>query len=284
MESGITQIKMSEEVRGRFAAFIETEFGIKMPAIKKTLLEGRLAKRLRALSFSSFDEYCDYLFSASGHEKELPYFSDLVSTHKTDFFREPSHYETLRSKILPEFAARGIGVNRPLDLWSAACSTGEEPYTLAMVLDDYGKSLPAYRYTILGSDISEPALAKALRAVYHEHLTKPIPEMFRKAYLFRGSGDKSHLVRIAPVLRAQVRFRAINLMDEEYAVGSLMDIIFCRNVLIYFDKENQGRIIARLAENLRPGGYLILGHSETILGPHPIMKAVVSTVYQKVQL
>lgn len=284
MDGGIAQIKMSEAVRERFAAFIETEFGIKMPAIKKSLLEGRLAKRLRALALPSFDEYCDYFFSADGHEKELPYFSDLVSTHKTDFFREPSHYETLRTSILPSLASQGIGTERPLELWSSACSTGEEPYTLAMVLDDFGKTLPSYKYSILASDISEPAIAKAVRAVYHEHLIKPIPEQYKRSYLLKGNGDKSHLVRIAPMLRSRVRFRTVNLMDEEYGIGTLMDIIFCRNVLIYFDKERQSSIISRFAENLRPGGYLFLGHSETILGPHPIMKPVVSTVYQKVLL
>ncbi|MBN8216888.1 MAG: chemotaxis protein CheR [Spirochaetes bacterium] len=273
---------LSDELLARLGEFIEAQFGIKTPPSKKSLLEGRLSKRLRALGLDSFEAYWDYLCGEVGRVEEFPFFSDLVSTHKTEFFRERQHFETLTATVLPGLLARGVGSAAPLLAWSCGCSTGEEPYTLAMVLDDYraSRAVPL-DFNLLATDVSEPAIQRALRAVYHEDTAAPIPEAFRRRYLLRGSDAKEGLVRIAPALRAQVRFRVLNLMDEVYAAPHGMHLIFFRNVLIYFEKAVQERIIGRLKEHLAPGGHLFLGHSESIFGFAHGLEQIEPTLYRK---
>jgi len=270
---------LSDELLARLGEFIEAQFGIKTPPSKKSLLEGRLSKRLRALGLTSFEAYWEYLCGEIGRVEEFPFFSDLVSTHKTEFFRERQHFEILTAKVLPGLLNGGAA---PIQAWSCGCSTGEEPYTLAMVLDDFRKSHTArFEFDLLATDVSEPAIQRALRAVYHEDGVAPIPEAFRRRYLLRGSDAKEGLVRIAPELRARVRFRVLNLMDEAYAAPRGMHLIFFRNVLIYFEKAVQERIIGRLKDHLAPGGHLFLGHSESIFGFAHGLEQIEPTLYRK---
>jgi len=243
--------------------FLHSELGIKLPASKRTMLAGRLSKRLRVLAMNSFTAYCDFVFSPAGHAKELIHLLDAVTTNKTDFFREPSHFSHLTNMVLPRFLARG---KKHLRIWSAACSTGEEPYTLAMVLSDFQRRNIGVTFDILATDVCTRVLEVARQAIYPMERVTPVPPEFRKRYLLRGTGENRPLVRLAPEQRAKVRFGRLNFMDGDYRLPSRQHIIFCRNVLIYFDRPTQETVINRLCQYLEPGGSLFLGHSESIMG------------------
>ena len=181
---------------------------------------------------------------------------------KTDFFREPAHFTFLNRTILPELAQTG----REAKLWSAACSIGAEPYTMAMVCNDFALGWPGFHYSILASDISTEVLATAARAVYPEEMIEPVPLPMRQRYVLRATDPSRKVVRMAPETRAPVRFARINLVDDRYAADRDMDVIFCRNLLIYFDRGTQDMVVRQLCGHLRPGGYLILGHTDSISG------------------
>jgi chemotaxis protein methyltransferase CheR len=251
----------------KVARFIESTTGIRVPPAKKTMVEGRLRRRVRALGLANIDEYCRVVFEEGGFDAESVHLIDAVTTNKTDFFREPSHFDTLRSRCLPEATKRGAGLNRPYKVWSAACSIGAEPYTLAMVLAEYGASTGGdWRFQILGSDISTQVLAKAARAVYPEDMIEPVPMELRKRYLLRSNDRTKRLVRIVPELRGTLSLLHLNLMESHYPVDPDFDAIFCRNLLIYFDRATQDAVVGRLCQHLRPGGYLFLGHAESLAG------------------
>ena len=252
----------------RVAKFIEGATGIKVPPGKKTMVEGRLRRRARALGCANLDDYCKAVFEQGGFDAESVHLIDAVTTNKTDFFREPSHFTFLVEHCLPEASS----ARRPYKVWSAACSIGAEPYTLAMVLADHAASLPApWDFSILASDISTAVLAKATQAVYPEDMIGPVPHEVRKRYLLRSRDASRKLIRIGPELRRKVTFLHLNLMDHRYPADRDFDAIFCRNLLIYFDKPTQEAVVGRLCQHLRPGGHLFLGHSESLAGKdHPL--------------
>lgn len=251
----------------RVAAFIEGTTGIKVPPGKKTMVEGRLRRRARALGLANLADYCRVVFEEGGFDAESVHLIDAVTTNKTDFFREPSHFTYLTTHCLPEALAEGGGQDRPYKVWSAACSIGAEPYTLAMVLADFAAGVPGdWRFSILASDISTAVLTKAARAVFPEEMIEPVPMEVRKRYLLRSRDKAKKLVRIGPELRRTVSFLHLNLMDERYPADRDFDAIFCRNLLIYFDKPTQDAVVGRLCRHLRPGGYLFLGHAESLAG------------------
>ena len=267
----------------RLAAFIYDYSGIKMPPTKLTMLEGRLRRRLRATAQPSLDAYCDFLFKQGGLEQETVYLIDAVTTNKTDFFREPEHFTLLAEKLVPELIAlRRNERNPPLKVWSAASSTGAEPYTLAMVLSDLAANRRDFRFAILGTDISTAVLAQGRRAVYPAEMVAPVPPEKQARYVMhaRKPGVRAE-VRMAPEIRRSVRFAHLNLMQNSYPFDRDVDVIFLRNVLIYFDKRDQEAVISRLIEHLRPGGYLALGHSESMVGTTISMRQVAPAVFQK---
>lgn len=273
---------MSDREFSHFAEFIYDKCGIKMPPAKKTMLEARLQKRLRVLGIGSFHEYADYLFSREGQGLELIHLIDVVTTNKTDFFREPAHFDYLVSTALPTLAeSRGVGFRKGLSLWSAGCSSGEEPYTLAMVLSEFAEQNQGFSYNILATDICTTVLDKAKTAVYPEERVEPVSLPLKRKYLLRGKDRQSGLVRIVPELRNRIRFRRLNFMDDDFGMREPMDIIFCRNVVIYFDKRTQERLLNKFARHLIPGGYLFMGHSETLSGLDVPFVQVASTVYRK---
>ncbi|NML76106.1 protein-glutamate O-methyltransferase CheR [Rhizobium sp. S-51] len=263
----------------QLARFIYDYSGIKMPPTKLTMLEGRLRRRLRATRISSFDDYCDYLFKHGGLEAEKVFLIDAVTTNKTDFFREPNHFTYLRDQALPKLAARDI---RRIRVWSSACSTGAEPYTIAMVLDDFVGENGSQDYAILATDLSTDVLQTACRGIYNADMVAPVPPEFRERYVMQAIDASRREVRIHPRLRSKVGFARMNLMDANYTVGDPMHIVFCRNVLIYFDKPTQQRVLSRLVDCLVPGGYLFIGHSETVSGFDLPIRQVANTVFQKV--
>jgi chemotaxis protein methyltransferase CheR len=266
----------------RFSSFIYDNVGIKMPPAKKTMLEARLQKRLKALGIPSFEEYGDYVFSQEGRATELIHLIDVVTTNKTDFFREPGHFDFMVKIALPTILqSRGDVLRDPVKIWSAGCSTGEEPYTLAMVLSEFALSRPDFRAAITASDICTQVLQTAKTAIYPEERTDPIPLNLKKKYLMRSREKTKSLVRISPKLRSLVTFKRINFMDDDLGLSEKMDIIFCRNVVIYFDKPTQQTLMRKFHKQLKPGGYLFIGHSETLSGLDVDFKAVASTVYRK---
>lgn len=273
---------MSDREFSRFAEFIYDQCGIKMPPVKKTMLEARLQKRLRTLGIGSFQDYADYLFSNDGAGPELVHLIDVVTTNKTDFFREPAHFDYLVNTALPGLAtSRGTGFRKGLSLWSAGCSSGEEPYTLAMVLSEFAEQNQGFSYNILASDICTTVLDKAKTAIYLEERVEPVSLPFKRKYLLRGKDRQAGLVRIVPELRNRIRFRRLNFMDDDFGFREPFDIIFCRNVIIYFDKRTQERLINKFCRHLIPGGYLFMGHSETLSGLDVPLVQVASTIYRK---
>lgn len=262
----------------RLAAFIYDETGIKMPASKKGMLEGRLRRRLTPTGMRTLDEYCDFLFDDRNQEDEGPHLINAVTTNKTDFFRESAHFAYLRETLLPAIAARGV---RTIRAWSAACSTGPEPYTMAMVLDDFATTAGGPAYRILATDVDTEVLETARAGIYSAELVEPVPAALRRRYVMIARDPARREVRVAPGLRGAIGFARLNLMDERYPVGDPMDLIFCRNVLIYFDKPTQYRVVSRLADCLAPGGHLFLGHSESIAGHDLPLEQVASTIFRR---
>lgn len=272
---------LSDREFNRFSSFIYDEIGIKMPPVKKTMLEARLQKRLKALELRTFEEYGDYVFSSDDKRDELIHLIDVVTTNKTDFFREPAHFDYLVKAAIPALIdERDAGIRFPLKIWSAGCSTGEEPYTLAMVLSEFSAANPGFHTSILASDISTEVLSKARNAIYTEDRVDTIPLHLKKKYLLKSKDKTKGLVRIVPHLRSMIQFRRLNFM-EDFGLHEHMDIIFCRNVIIYFDKQTQERLLNKFCNQLVRGGYLFLGHSETLNGLNVDLNPVSSTVYRK---
>lgn len=273
---------LKEKEFKRFSDFIYDKVGIKLPPAKKTMVEARMQKRLKAIGLDSFAAYADYVFSAAGQENELVHMIDVVTTNKTDFFREPDHFTYLTKTVLPALiASREDCIREPLRLWSAGCSSGEEPYTLAMILADQVETRRDFRFSILASDISTRILEQAIQAVYPEERIAPVPDHFKQKYLLRSQDRKSGLVRICPELRQLITFKRINFMDADLGLRQRMDIIFCRNVVIYFDKVTQQTLMGKFHRQLHSAGFLFLGHSESLNGLGVPFQPVASTIYRK---
>jgi chemotaxis protein methyltransferase CheR len=271
---------ISNSDMGRLRTLIYAQSGINLSVEKKTMLELRLRHRLHALSISSYREYCDYLFSASGQREEIVPLLDAVSTNKTDFFREPDHFEYLKAKVLPEMMQGNAG-GRPLLAWSAGCSSGEEPYTLAIVLSEYARLHPGLRFRVLATDLCTTVLEKARLAVFNAEGVAPIPAELRQRYFLRSRDQASKQMRIVPELRDLVEFRRLNFMESDYGLREKMDVIFCRNVIIYFDRVTQEQILQKLTCQLAPGGTVFLGHSETLSGLDVSLVSVGPSTYRK---
>ena len=278
-----TKAALSQELFAELGRFIYDTCGIKMPPTKKTMLEARLIKRMRSLGLESFQEYCRYLFSPEGEAKELVHMIDAVTTNKTDFFREPQHFEYLLNKAIPDIIAGiGTGIRKTFMVWSAACSSGEEVYTLTMVLEEFARKRPGFKYMVLGTDISTKMLETAKAAIYDEERIIPVPMDLRQRYLLRSKDPQRKDVRIIPELRAKARFRWLNFMDQDFGLREKMDVIFCRNVLIYFDRPTQEKVVGHLCRHLAIGGYLFTGHSETLSGMDLPLETVANTVSRRI--
>jgi len=271
---------MSERDFVRLADLIHTQIGIRLGPEKKTMVEVRLKRRLRALNIGSYREYCEFVFRRGGMKDELASLIDVITTNKTDFFREPAHFEFLTERALPNLRS-SIGGARPLLVWSAGCSSGEEPYTLAVVLSEYAAAHPGFRFRILATDVSTTMLEKALLGIYSTEAIAPVTLLLRQKYFLRSRDGESRRVRIVPELRQAVEFHWLNLMDSAYEVVEQADIVFCRNVLIYFDRATQESILRRLITHLVPTGYLFVGHSETLHDMNLPVVAVGPALYRK---
>jgi chemotaxis protein methyltransferase CheR len=264
----------------RLSKLIYQEAGINLGTEKKTMLEVRIKRRLKELVLNSYAEYCDYLFGHHGMKNEIIHLIDVVTTNKTDFFREPKHFSFLVERALPDLTGAD-SLDHPLLIWSAGCSTGEEPYTLAIVLNEYALTHPGFRFRILATDISTTVLHKAEKGVYTTEVVSPVPAQLKMKYFLRSRDRTSIRVRVAPELRRQVEFRRLNFMDGNFGLNDKVDAIFFRNVMIYFDRATQERILLKLAKSLVPGGYLFVGHSETLHNMNLPLVPVAPALYRR---
>jgi len=273
---------MSDKEFRLLSELVYAECGIKLEPGKKVMLAGRLSRRVRELGLNSFKQYHDYVTSAEGRSSELPNMIDRVSTNKTEFFRERHHFEVLVNEVLPTL----LGPDGPcrdghLNVWSAACSTGEEPYTLAMVLTEARDKWPRLNASIMATDINREVLQHAIRAVYSKPVVQPVPAHMRTRYLLRGKGEKDGYYRVVPELRKMVTFRHTNLISGEFPFNQPMDVVFCRNVIIYFDRPTQAELFRRMYAKMSPGAYLFLGHAESLQGIQHGFVWTAPTIYRK---
>jgi chemotaxis protein methyltransferase CheR len=272
--------ELSNKEFDQLSQFIMMEYGIKLPPVKKVMLQSRLQKRLRTLQMTSFKEYIEYVFSKDGQENEVVHMIDVVSTNKTDFFREPVHFEFLLSDGLNALVQPNTRKN--LKLWSAGCSSGEEPYTIAITMEEFRQNNSLVDYTILGTDISSRILQSAVDAIYKEERISIVPQTLKQKYFLKSKDRTNPKVRLIPEIRKKTQFARLNFMDMHYGVKEMYDIIFCRNVLIYFDRVNQEKIINRLCNSLISGGYFFMGHSESITNLSVPLQQIKPTIFKRI--
>ena len=270
-----------QEFRG-FADFVLDAAGISLNETKVALVMRRLSPRMRQLGLGSLRAYTDMVRHDPTGE-EMVRMLDLIVTNETHFFREPQHFTYLEQRVLPEWAAAAAEGRRSrvIRSWSAAASTGQEPYTLAMVLLAQLPVEQGWRHEIVATDISTSALATALGAEWPIERAREIPDHYRKRFMLRGTGDRVGRMRATAELRDAVQFGRLNLNHESYEVPGLFDLIFCRNVLIYFTPEGRGAVINRLADRLAPGGLLFVGHAESLHAHRDRLRSVLPTVYTR---
>jgi len=256
--------------------------GITLSDSKRNLLYGRLSRRLRALKLSAFSDYREYLEGPDG-EAELERFINSISTNHTKLFREPHHFDHLRSHVAVPYAqAIKAGTAGRLRIWSAGCSSGEEPYTIAMVLKREIPDCARRDIRILATDIDTDVLARGAKGEYPAKMMEEIPEPYRNLVQHKNKDKTSEFMVMHDDLRSMIAFRRLNLMDHPWPFKGPFDAIFCRNVMIYFDAQTKARLIERYTQMIRLGGWLYIGHSESLLGAHPGLELIGRTVYRRV--
>ena len=253
---------LNDDLFTKFRTLIYDKTGISLSTEKKELLHARLGKRLRACGLSSFEEYYNLVVN-NQQSDEFTHFVNSVSTNFTSFFREQAHFSLLQEIIVPQFQELHQGNRNPFTVWSAACSSGEEPYTLAMILEESFRNSNGRAFRIMATDISTKVLAQAKRGVYPTDRMDNVPDVFLRKYFQRGVGKSAGFVRVKKEIRQHINFMYFNLMDR-FPWQSEIDVIFCRNVMIYFDRNTQQQLVDKFYDCLVPGGYLIIGHSESI--------------------
>ncbi len=273
----------SDKHFAEFSEFANRTLGIKMPPKKKQMLKCRIMRRIRELHMGTFDEYYKYVFHKGGLEVEMQNLINAVTTNKTDFFRESKHFDYLIQTALPSILNEPKrNQNNPIIVWCAGCSSGEEAYTLAMTLQEYKQTHSGFDYSILATDISTKVLHMAHQGIYDESKIHPIPFALKRKYLQKSKSPDGKVVRFIPELRSKIRYQQLNFMDAEYKnIPTPIDVIFFRNVMIYFDSKTQETIINKMGGKLAPWGYLFTGHSESLKDLDIPVKAISTAVYRK---
>jgi chemotaxis protein methyltransferase CheR len=273
---------LSDRDLAAIISLVYRKSGITLHEGKRALVLARLQKRLRATGARTFADYLK-LVERDQSGDELVMLLDAIATNHTSFFREAEHFSFLTQQILPEWVAAHSGAAgsfEPFEIWSAACSSGEEPYTLAMTLTQALPERERTRFRILASDLSTKALKAAEAAVYRIEKVRNLPIEILRAYFEKGLGAQDGWARIQPQVKRHVEFRQINLLEAGQA-GRTFPVIFCRNVMIYFDRPVQQRVVANLEQQLKPGGYLFISHSESLNGITHGLRWVAPAVYQR---
>jgi chemotaxis protein methyltransferase CheR len=265
------QITISEAEFVQVRAFALREAGISLSPTKQSLVMGRWNKRLLHHGLGSYGAYLK-LINDQAQSEERRISIDLLTTNETYFFREPKHFDFLRDSILP-----GVSARERFRVWSAACSTGEEPYSIAMLLSD---RLAHHNWDLLGTDLSTRVLESARQGLYDTARTRDIPADYLRRFCLKGTGPYTDKVLIDEPLRERVQFSHVNLNETLPRLG-LFDVVFLRNVMIYFEPPTKVAVVARIANCLRPGGYLIIGHSDTLNGVAHALQPVKTSIFRK---
>lgn len=279
MNVNMYNTSLSDKEFKQLSHFIQSNYGIKMPPAKKIVLQGRLQKRLKKLEMNDFGTYCDFVFSKEG-QGEIIHMIDVVSTNKTDFYREPTHFEHLTEVLLP--AIHQENPRKTIKVWSAGCSSGEEPYTLAIVFELFKEKNIGFDYQILATDISTQMLQNGANGIYKDDKITIVPNDIKKKFFLKSKDKTNPVVRVVKLLRDKVTFKRLNFMDNVYQINESFDIIFCRNALIYFERENQEKVINKLCQKLEPDGNFFLGHSESITNMNVPLRSVKPTIFKKI--
>jgi chemotaxis protein methyltransferase CheR len=258
-----------------FQALVQQETGIQLPEVKRPLLVGRLARRIRELKLESFGDYYKRV-TIEGDQAERTRLFDRIATNETHFFREPKHFDFLEQRIVPAWLAAADARGRRVRVWSAACSTGEEPFSIAMTLLTH---LKGWEIDILATDLSSYALERAQSAMWPIEKAGEIPEPHLKAFMLRGTGANASFMKAGPEVRAVVRFARVNLHDGQLPAEAPFDVIFCRNVLIYFSAEGRATVVNKLIDRLAPGGCFFVGHAESLSGITDRLRVIEPTIY-----
>jgi chemotaxis protein methyltransferase CheR len=263
-----------------FQKLIYEQAGIWLAPHKTALLRSRLSQRLRELGCSGMAEYYA-IVSREGSDVERQRMLDCVTTHETHFFREPQHFKYLEQEVFPRWRQEAQEGRRPrrVRVWSAGCSTGQEPYSLAMLLLENFRPSQSWLLEVMATDISTRALDSARAALYPAAQADEIPGDYLRRYMLRGTDEREGWIRPAPEVRALVSFGQLNLMDEKRPSAERFDLVFCRNVMIYFDLDSKRKSTALLSSALSPQGLLMAGHSENLHGLMPGLKLVAPTIY-----
>jgi chemotaxis protein methyltransferase CheR len=271
-------MELNEKEFKLFSNLIYEKSGIFLRDNKKPLVHSRLSKRMRKLNISSFEDYYHYVEKDKSNE-EIIHLIDAISTNVTSFFRENNHFELLKTTVIPEIIQRQ---DEYINIWSAACSTGEEPYSIALTLQDALANYKNYNLKILATDISKTVLEKAESGIYPKNkIDKEINFINLQKYFDKVQGNKINAYRVKEKLKEMIRFRMFNLNSETWPFKKKFDFIFCRNVMIYFNKETQTKLISKFYDVLKPNGYLFVGHSESLTGIKYKFKYYQATVYKK---
>ncbi len=283
-------MQLSDSYRGsikdsdlRFLTKIVYDYsGINLSTEKKVFIERKINRRLSELGMSTYKEYFDYLYVDEQRNNEMLFLINELTTNKTDFFREPAHFDFIKNSMIPELFKNNFKhEHKNISIWSAGCSSGEEPYTLAIVFNELLGEYCNLNTSIYASDISTDVIKKAEIGIYKMELIEDIPLELKRKYFLRSKDPNKNLVKVMANIRSKVKFFRANLLEGNYNLPGKMDVIFCRNVLIYFDKQTQHKVLQNLLNNLVKGGYLFLGHSETIMGISLPIEKVAPTIYRK---
>jgi chemotaxis protein methyltransferase CheR len=280
---------MSNEIIGRakisdsqfkfFTEYLSSRYGLRISQDKRVLLESRLISRLNSLKIDNIEQYIDHTFKSKQSNNEYQHFIEQITTHKTFFFRENYQFDFLSRNL--DGYMRKHNPNGPLQAWSAGCSTGEEVYTMGMVLNEKKQDIPLLDYRIIGTDISIPSLKKAANGLFTTELEN-IPQALKEKYFLPVAHPYGQALQFNHAeIKSKIRLGVLNLNNKVYNLPNAFDFIFCRNVTIYFDAHTRGEVLKRIVEKLKPGGYLFLGHSETALGTSLPIKGIQPTIYQK---
>ncbi|MGB0370050.1 MAG: CheR family methyltransferase [Opitutales bacterium] len=276
-----TKTPLSELVFKKLTQHIHEHMGIMLTDKKRSMLESRMGRRLHNLQLKDLNTYGNGVLNRSLPASEMSLFYDLVTTNKTDFYREPVHFDFLIKDVVSKYV-RSSQASKRFKIWSAGCSEGMEAYTIGMLLSDVCKKHPHFDYRILGTDICNAALKRSRNAIYNKREIEPIPEKTRQKYLLRGKDKNEGIYKIDPAITRRCSFQTLNFMEAPYPIKSKFHVIFHRNVLIYFDKPTQEHVVRNLVDHLLPDGILFIGHAESISGFNLPLKALGPTTFQKI--
>ncbi|HPR30734.1 MAG TPA: CheR family methyltransferase [Prolixibacteraceae bacterium] len=271
--------QLSDQEFRRIQEFMLQNLGIKLHPIKIVMVNSRLIKRLKATGIYNFTEYLDYALSPEGkRDGELERMIDELTTHKTEFFRESDHFTFLQNNILSQSDHTRAN---PFKIWSAGCSTGEEAYTMAMILSEHQLTNTVFDFTIFATDVSQAVVMKAFRAIYPYSVASGLDPSLLKRYFLMSKDEKESKVRVVKTLRDKVHFSILNLVDDYFFQNNSLDVIFCRNTLIYFEDNSKVKVVNKLIDKIKPGGYLFVGLSETVSQYSQAIRQVNPSVYVK---